>query len=367
MYNSVRIYRLKDFDHTEEDLSKALAEHKSRDPEGMEKSTIGWGSPFAKHSDELIHSVMGIHRITFVTTERILPKPAVDCVVEDKIEEFVEEYDREPEKKEIGTIRNAARDSMIPKAFIRRKRLNGVIDTKGGYLFVLTAAGKKADDFTSLLRKSLGSLKAYPLETTQAVQPIMTRWIRDAEMPRDLEAGEKCTLVDKLNDPDCKNPEIKFNHADAGNRDVSRLLEDGMEITALGVQWRNTFNLSINSDLVISGIKGTDFFTEKADEKVTGAADTEEGKAYRAHADSMLLIYGEYFRSLSDDILQWFGGEADYAKLAEERHGIKEVPVEEKDGADQPVGFKGKPGADEEQEEMFCEDATVESAESDAA
>lgn len=322
MYTGLRIYRLNDFDFSEQDLTEKLAEKPAQDPVGTEKSQSGWMSIFGKKSEEFVHSVMGLHMVSWVTTSRILPKAAVDCLLEDKISLIQESEDREPSPKEIKELRKVIEAEMTPKAFLKRSAINAIIDPKGKYLFVLTSSGKPADDLTAALRRSLGSLKAFPLETLQPAGTIMTGWFCDGDLPDAIEPGSKCTLVDSIPDSDEKPTEITFNNSDAASNDVARLLGEGMQIKKLRMVWDNRFSMVLSNDLSVSTIRPTDLLSGRI------SADMEEESA-RAHADTSLIIFGTAFRELADSMVSWFGGEADYAKLAEERHGIKNVPTSE--------------------------------------
>lgn len=355
MYKNLRIYRLQDFDLSGAEIADQLANNKAGTPSGLQKSKTGWASPFGIHNKELTHTVMGFHRISLVTTQRILPKAAIDCVVDDRVFSFIEREKREPSTAEVKDIRKYAEDEMIPKAFIKRDCLNGIIDIPSGFLYVLTTSEKKADDFTAELRNALGSLKAFPLKTQNAAQIELTCWLKDAELPEYVSPGEKCTLVDTIADSNEKIPEIKFNHSDAGNRDVSRLLLEGMQIKDLSIIWADKLYLTIHGDLSISGIKPTDLSINALDKEASA-------ENLRAHQDATLLLYGEYFRSLATDIISWFGGEVDYAKLAQDQFGIKEEIVNstepELNTLDDPeAGFVAKAGTEEVQEDFFADNS----------
>jgi recombination associated protein RdgC len=81
-----------------------------------------------------------------------------------------------------------------PKPSPFHAKIYAYIDPKGGWLIVDAASAKSAEDLLSLLRKSLGSLPAVPLNTLEKPTATMTQWLLNNKAPDDITIEDECEL-----------------------------------------------------------------------------------------------------------------------------------------------------------------------------
>ena len=76
--------------------------------------------------------------------------------------------------------------------------MRAYIDTKAGWLIVDASSFRKAEELTSTLRSSLGSLPVMPPMLKHSPASIMTGWLEhhNKAMPQFMVLGDECELKD---------------------------------------------------------------------------------------------------------------------------------------------------------------------------
>jgi len=151
-------------------------------------------SPLGKASPQLVHSSNGFMMLCGKKEERVLPASVINEMVTGKILEKEDQQARKLSKKERTEIKDELIFDLLPKAFTFSRKIYAYIDPKGGWLIVDAASAKSAEDLLSLLRKSLGSLPAVPINTVEKPTVVMTQWLVNNQTPNDITIEDECEL-----------------------------------------------------------------------------------------------------------------------------------------------------------------------------
>jgi len=110
---------------------------------------------------------------------------------------------------------------------------------------------KRAEDCLALLRKSLGSLPAVPLNMETPVEITMTEWVRDGNAPAGMSLLDDVELKAVLEEGGivrCKKQELV-------SEEVSTHIEAGKRVTRAGIDWQERMQFTLTDSLQLKRIK----------------------------------------------------------------------------------------------------------------
>jgi recombination associated protein RdgC len=308
-FKNLFFYRFtKPFEITHQDLESRLAETAFRPCNANEMITIGWTSPL-KNSEQLLHITDRYWMLCLQKQERILPGSVINEQVESRLEEIESQQHRKVSRKERTEIKEAVTIELMPKAFTRTTRLYGYLCPDQGYLIINTSSGKQADDFTSFLRKTIGSLPIRLPQVQQAPATIMNQWLLDQHsIPTNFTLGCECELTATGDD----KGSVKYRGIELEKDQIEQHIEAGMEVASIALNWRESVQFVLSTDLCVKRIKFGDLLREKLDD--TNAETAAE------QFDAGFAIMALEFDRLVPELFEVFGGEDQSAIVEESLH-----------------------------------------------
>src|SRR5690606_37300211 len=106
-FRNLLLYRFsQDVPFTEAELLAALEERPARPCASQETHTLGWTTPFGRHSENLLQVGDGYWLIALRKEERILPGSVVKDALAEKVEEIEARDARKIYKKERDTLKD---------------------------------------------------------------------------------------------------------------------------------------------------------------------------------------------------------------------------------------------------------------------
>jgi len=298
-FKNLIFFRLeKPFAYTPETLEESL-EKMSFTPCGKhELSSLGWSSPMGKLSEMRVHAGSGAMMICAKKEERILPASVIREFVNDKVEAIEEAEMRKIRKKERDTIKDEVILDLAPKAFTRSSQTWAIILPKQSLLIVDASSSKKADEFTTLLRKTLTDTPLKLPQVQPAPSETLTLWLSNPDnTPNDLEIGDECELLE----PGEEGSLVRCRRQDLASNEIMAHLEAGKNVVKLGVTWDEKLSFILSDDLSIKRLKYSDELVEDA----SGKDDTDAATRFDAEFTLMALELGLFIPRL----LEFFGGE----------------------------------------------------------
>lgn len=298
-FKNILFYRFtKPFELSSEALETKLSESPFKPCQSNDVYQLGWASPLQKHSEQLVHVCQEYWMICLQKQERILPSSVVNEQVQEKVNEIEEQQHRKVTRKEKTELKEEITLQLLPKAFTKTSRHFAYLCPSKGYMVINTSSAKLADEFTSYLRKTIGSLPIKFPAVNQAPSSVMTHWVtKDASLPAELTLGYECELTSNGED----KGSIKYKGLELDQDQIEQQIQSGMEVTKLALDWRESISFLLGSDLSIKRIKFGDLLQEQLDD--SNAEDAASS------FDAGFSIMSLEFDRLIPDILNAFGGE----------------------------------------------------------
>jgi recombination associated protein RdgC len=184
---------------------------------------------------------------------------------------------------------------MLPQAFTRSRVVRAYVDPAGGWAVVDASSDKVAEEILSLLRKSLDSFPAKPLEPMVPVSERLSAWVGSGRAGEGFELEDQC----ELRDPSDSHSVVRCRGMDLTVPEVKAHLDSGKRVVALGLTWREHLSLVLDETLALKRLRFADELIESA------AEDVGEDEALRLEAE--LTIMTEQLRSLLAGLTAEFG------------------------------------------------------------
>lgn len=258
-------------------------------------ATIGF-IPVNYDTGEMSVSTSNATLYKFGIDEKIIPSAVLKQQLEKKVREIELAENRKIGRKEKNDIKDEIAVTLIPRAFNKTTSAFFCVDNVSGLVFVDSCSKKMIDTLYSLIEHSFSELTIYPLTADGSplsiISPtsIMTDWLLQSSLPRDLETGDKCVI---------KNEEssIAFKGLEPMSEDTTRHLEEGMLVDSLSLLRSDSLSFTLSSSLEIKGIK---FLDSLMDSHRANQGDQSDDLV------SDLSLHVLTFRKLVDSMKEWF-------------------------------------------------------------
>lgn len=285
---------------TEQDAElEAALETKLFQPCGkLDLQRYGWTPPLGRSGKTLSHTAGDCTMLCGKRQEKIIPGAAIKEALENKLFEIREEEGRPVGRKERQSLKDELIFTMLPQALPKSSVEFGYYNQRDKLVYINVASAKKAEDFLTLLRESIGSLKVVPLATHNPITPVLTDWLRNGEAPEPFTLGEMCELRASKDER-----VIRFRKQDLSADEVRQHLDTGMHVRQLSLEWKESIQFVIDDELGIKSVKFSDELVEKA-----GDADPDSEAAM---FDNEFAIMTAELSAFTRDLLTAFGGEAE--------------------------------------------------------
>jgi len=297
-FKNLSIFHLSEaFTLSPAELEQQLESLAFRPCDPHQELTFGWTSPLGKSSQQLVHATNGFMMLCLKKEERLLPTTVVNEVVQEKILEKEQQQARKLSKKERAEIKDEIIFDLLPKAFTFSRKVYAYIDPKDGWLIVDAASVKNAEDLLSLLRKSLTSLPAIPLNTLGKPATIMTEWLLNSKAPDDISIEDEC----ELRSPEEQGGIIRCKRHDLALPEIKNHLDIGKEVIKLAVSWADRISFIVDENLSIKRLR----FLDLIQDKVMDIETNDEA----AQFDVDFSIMSAELANFIPRLLELFGGE----------------------------------------------------------
>lgn len=252
------------------DLEERLSENALKPVGALALSSAGFVPPLGGETTALTHEADGCIWFTVGIEERLLPS----SVVNDHVEKRVRKAQEDTGAKVSGRARKQIKDQVItellPKAFVKPKRINAYIDTRRNYVVVDTASRKAGETVLSEVRGALGSFPALPLSASVSVPSVLSGWLAGEEMPEGVILGSECELKEGDGGETWRS-----SKADLHAEEVAKHLEAGKLCTRLGVSIDERSHFTIGEDLVVRKFKADAAVLEQVGDHESAEAELD--------------------------------------------------------------------------------------------
>ncbi|MEW8559803.1 MAG: recombination-associated protein RdgC [Candidatus Thiodiazotropha sp.] len=298
-FKNLRIYLLQQpFNLTQEALAARLESKRFQPCASHELNGMGWDAPLGRNAEALVHEVGGCQMICARQEEKLLPAAVVNEIVAERVDQIQQEEGRRVARKERSELRDETFHQLLPKAFSRYTSHYAMIDKQRGWIVVDAASANRAEALISLLRESLGSLPAKPLQVTVSPSHVMTEWLRHPDRYGDFTLLDSCELQDRSDEASM----LRCKGQDLSAAEMMAHIEVGKEVIKLAVEWDQRLSCQIDGDLSIKRLKFLDLIQEQAaDQQIESEADAFDGR---------FTLMSLEFRRFLPRLFEIFGGVA---------------------------------------------------------
>ncbi len=252
-------------------LDKRLKKHQLKPCGPLEMQARGWVSPFGRSETELSHQVGHYLLLTLGLEDKLLPPAVVNEALADKLEALKEERGKPIGGRERKRLKDEVLTDLMPRAFSRPGRLNGYFDLKRGWAVFDTSSAKAAEQFLTVLRETLGSFVAIPLDPGESPRSLMTGWLTGAKLPEGFELGNEC----ELKDPADTGAVVRAKKLDLDTAEIREHLKSGKQASMLGVVAEQRSSFVLGEDLTVRKLKFLDIVTEELENTERDSARAE--------------------------------------------------------------------------------------------
>jgi recombination associated protein RdgC len=224
-----------------------LSGHKIREIALLEAAIDGWAPVIG---EQLSVQVQGGRFMRMAIKEKVLPAAVVNETLIKTIARIEADEARKIGRKERTEIKEQVYIELLGKALVKTSYIDGFINAD--YLVVNTTSPHKAEQFSSLLRKSLGSLPASPIKTASPVDKKLTHWAEDAEnVPSFLER----TGAYLIKSEDSEKKVRMQGFLDGDSLGAEQYAKSGEIVVEMSLKYADKLEFSITDNFTIKGIR----------------------------------------------------------------------------------------------------------------
>ncbi|WP_370979842.1 recombination-associated protein RdgC [Agaribacterium sp. ZY112] len=296
-FKNLRLYRLSEKPELDEVDTKL--EDKQFEPCGkMDLQRYGWSSPLGRNGKMLSHVNGGATMVCATRQEKILPSAAINEALENKLHQIREDEGRPVGRKEKQSLKDELIFTMLPQALSKSSQEYAYLKPSDGLVYVNSSSAKKAEDILTLLRESLGSLKAVPVGTHNPIPPRLSEWLREGAAPPPFTLGDQVELRASKDER-----VIRMRNQDLSADEVTQHLHTGMHVRQLALNWNDKIDFVLDDELGIKSLKFSELLIEQA-------SDQQGDDAAALFDADFALMHGELSQFVKD-LLEAFGGESE--------------------------------------------------------
>jgi len=251
-FKNLALYRLSEpVTLSHEQLDEALETSAFRPCGGLEPFSYGFEPPLGREGQTFVHVANGRSLICARREERILPAAVVREAVDERIADIEAREFRTVHRKEKQRMRDDLTFELLPRAFTRSVRTYGYLCPQGGWLVVDAATPTKAEDFANLLAETVPDLSIVPYVPDVSVSELMTRWLREGQLPSGLSLADEC----EMRDPAHEGSLVRCQRQDLVSDEIRAHLRAKKEVRSLGLGFEDQLTFSLTAEMQIKRLR----------------------------------------------------------------------------------------------------------------
>jgi len=280
-----------DFSLNAEELHDELSAKPFAPCSATQRESLGWLPPLGKNTSSYTHASNNYILISMARQERILPTTVIKEALQEKVEEIEEAEDRKVSSREKKEMKEDIEHELLPRAFTRTQKLDAYIDAKNGWLILNTPSAPRAEAFTKLLRKTLGSLPVTLPESDTSPAVAMTEWLKSGRLPEPFTLGFECELKNQGDD----KGSVAFKQHDLTLDEIQTSLKAGKFAAKLAIEWDEKISFVLSEDLQIKKLKFLDVLEEQLQDN--------DPQTYEEHIDIQFALMTGEVSSMFKDLM----------------------------------------------------------------
>lgn len=229
-------------------LNSVLADKPDHLPEKSQWQSVGFSPWNPDINEELVWSAPGdVHLLSFMIHERALTAATIKEHVMERGKVLAEREGRQLYRKEYAQIKDEVIAELLPKAFIKHKRVPILIIDD--LLVIGATTAKVAELVLDTLRSVMGSLSVTPFATKTPPAEWLSNLLRRGNLGQ-LKRGDSLKLVNEAKDT------VAFKGVDLGDDEPQTYLAMGeFKVKETSIWLANDMFCKVTDTLIFKGIK----------------------------------------------------------------------------------------------------------------
>ena len=298
-FKNLRVYKLAAVNPftamTEDEVKSELFLHSFKGCDPMQLSSTGWTLPTDNENTIALYRQNAI-LLALRTDEKVLPASAVKAALADKVASIEKAEARKVSSKERKLIKDQVTDEMLPKAFVKSRIDNVLIDLENNLVIVNTASASNAERVLSFLRETMGNLPTKLVNTVASPIDAMTSWL-EIDAPDGWSVGQDA----EMKAPGDEGTTAKFKRQVLDCDEIFNHLAAGKVVTKLEMNFGDRLSFNLCEDFGIKSLKMLDVVKDEVKDM-----DAEDQDAL--FESQLALMIGE-LRGFIPALIEALGGE----------------------------------------------------------
>lgn len=279
-FKNLQVYRLGDGHSIDlSTLADQLEQDRFTPCSQQAQFSLGWTSPYGKHHPGLTHLGQNAALISLRREDKVLPAAVIREMVEEKAAAIEAEEQRRVYRKEKEQFKEEILFECLPRALRKSRRTQAIIDLEAGLIIVDAASPNRAEELTSTLRQSLGSLPLTPVQYNYSPATVMTQWVNGEPLPEEWKLGQEC----ELREPGEDGAILRCRRHDLLCDEIQSHLAAGKQVAQLALNWREQLQFLLTQEGTIKRLSLGDDLKQEA-------RDSAEDPLSQLDAEFSLLL-----------------------------------------------------------------------------
>ena len=231
-------------------LHELLTQSKFKPAGDLERSSMGWVSPF-DGMDTLTIPISSAIFFAARKQTKLLPASIIKDFVRERVAAIESAQNRRVGKQEKKEIQDQVIGELLPRALPRNADTTAYIDIKNNWLVVNTPSRSQAEDIVSLLRLDLKDFPASP-PSSDEIPLFLTQWLTTRDLPAGFTMGFDCKLIDE------DNESVTCRQLDLLSKEVNSLVSNGRAVEYLALNWKDKLSFVLDDEFGIRSVKFLD-------------------------------------------------------------------------------------------------------------
>ena len=299
MFRNLRFYRVTSpWPASEQELSESLSVNEFTPCGSFAERSAGWEAPVMGEDAPLCRRLNGADLLQLRTQSRVLPMAAIKEALEERVVEFHERMQSEPNRAELRRLKEETRDKLLPKSLVKSERGRACFLHAESLLVIDAATESKAEWVLDQLRPCFEQFHFTPLAFNESPALLIQR-VFMGEQLAGFSLGREC----RMQDEGYSKSIVTWKDIELTDPSIRRHLSEGMKLTHLGVDFEQVLACVLSEDGVFSKLKFI------AGEMV----DTPDDEDPVARQDADFVLLTGTLRRLAEALKKSLGGYAQSA------------------------------------------------------
>lgn len=287
------VYRFTDGYDMPANLSDMLAENAFRECGASQAVNRGWKVYNDKaFEDNFAIEVMGVELLSYYKEEKSVPSAILKSELEKRLDQIEESTGDRPRGKEKVALKSEVVLNLLPRCFAKPTSIPVMIHRPAGLLIIGTSSYKAAEEVSSYLRSTIGSLPIAMLELNTHVQILLDGWLKQTtDLPKNLYLGNNCAMIDE-------SGEVKqtatFGGSDLTVQEIQDCIVD-MHTKKLALYLSDVGSFTVNNEVAFEKLSYAVDETDEADYE-------DESQGMAAEIQSNMLLESAAIANIVDVI-----------------------------------------------------------------